>query len=325
MTDLLYPMSATVVYKTVHGASGPLVFYFPKMAPAPLLSEYLKHLQPGVKYFCAAGTHLTRLSKCRDPWVLATLVAVKTGNERVHVPSIEHVITFAERGRAKEQYEAFVKDHAKGAYLHSLENADDNVSIVAVKHTKLTFANELEHVREFEKKWSVKSISSTDHMTRAQRRQAALDLERDYPTTGTLRTGCTAVTLSYTGKDRHIVAVFNMVKLFRRVVDSGLMLPFVDVRPGANAVLIEPLSDTVTMAKDLPRNAKTLFLVDELLDRMYTAHIVLTSGEAVSYIAVDKGRGHLYFQVPACMAAAPASLSKKQHRESMLNLIATAK
>jgi hypothetical protein len=318
-------MSATVVYKTVHGATGPLVFFFPKMAPAALLNEYLKQLQPGMKYYCASGTQLTRLSKCKHPWVLATLVAVKTGNERVHVPSMEHVITFAERDRAKEQYEAFVKAHAKGEYLRSLENAEDNVSIVAVKHTTLQFSNELEHVREFEKKWSVKSISNTEHMTRTQRRQAVADLARDYPATGALRTGCKSVTMTYSGKDHHVLAVFKTAKLFQRVVDRGLLLPFVDVRPGAYAVLIAPLSETVTMAKDLPRNAKTLFLVDELLDRMYTARIVLTSGEAVSYIAVDKGRGHLYFQLPACMAAAPVSMSKKQHRESMLDLIASAK
>ena len=333
-------MSATVVYKSVHTATTPLVFYFPKMTPGSLLSTYLKHLRPGMRYYCANGTALTPLSRCAQPWVLATLVAVKEGAEQVYVPSLEHVISYADRDEAKAQYQAWLRGNPQEGYLRSLEAAEDNVSIVSVKPTTLHFSRDLEHVREFEKAWNVKSVTDdaeqakehnrlrgeeTKKVTRRRRvadlQHAVKALHTEFPSAGPLRTGCDNVTLTYTGKDQRILVVFKSAKLFARVLDSTVLLPFLDVRPEACAAVLAPLADTAVMAKDMPRNAKTLALVQDLVDRLYAARIMLASGEAGSYIALDKARGRLYFQLPACMAPAPLSLSKKAHSQQMLDMI----
>jgi hypothetical protein len=336
-------MSATVVFKTVYGAAGPLVFYFPKMAPGSLLSTYLKHLRPGMKFYCANGTALTRLSKTTKPWVLATLVAAAERAERVHVPSLEHVISFAERDAAKQQYADWLGSRAssaQAALLRSLEAAEDNVSIVSVKPTTLHFSTDLEHVREFEKVWNVKSVGDSAEQVkeqrrvageeagkaaRAQRRHGVDALAAEFPSTGTLHTSCKGVTLTYTGPDHRILAVFKTAKLYERLLDSTLLLPLADARPEVYAAILSPLSEAATMARDLPRTKKTLALVQDLIDRMYKAGILLTSPEAASYIALDKARGRLYFQLPACMAPAPKSLSQKAHSAQMLDLITKAK
>jgi hypothetical protein len=319
-------MSAAVIYKTVFSDDGPKVVYFPKMAPLKTFAKYLKVIFPASKIYAQQPGGLVPLSKINQNWVTQTLVAT-AAKPSAFTATSDHVIKLDERNAAKKQYEAW-KDHSPYlTQLDALENTDDNKSIVFEKDKILHFSSKLENIKEFEKRWNVKSI--TDDSTQIQRvmkREAQAAFDRRFPLLAEIdTTGCDTVKLrhgSTASGQPIIVARFKTVALYEKMEhDDGLLLPVLETHPLLKTLIFAAPVVKPALFKQAPKNKSTLRLVLALLDHMFRRGVVVTSVKALPHIAIDASGTRLFFLLPICLNSMPTSMTHAQHRQRMLECL----
>jgi hypothetical protein len=319
-------MSAAAIYKTIFSDEGPKVVFFPKMAPPKTFAKYLQFIFPTSKIYAQQPGGLVPLTKTSQHWVTLTLVATAT-KPPVTMATDDHVIKLDERNAAKKQYDAWKGHSPYIAQLDALENTDDNKSIVFEKDKVLHFSSKLENIKEFEKRWNVKSI--TDNSTQIQRvlkREAQTTFDDRFPLLADIDTaGCDTVKLRHgstaTGQAL-IVARFKTAVLYEKLEhDNGLLLPIAEKHPLLKTLIFNAPSIKPALLKQAPKNKSTLRLILTLLDLMFQQGLVVTSPKALQHIAIDTASGRLFFLLPACLNSMPVAMTHPQHRQKMLECL----
>jgi len=318
-------MSAPIVHKTVFTSGNPIVVYFPKMAPPSLLAMYIESLVPGHIPYVWKDSKLLPLATFKGSWVNETLYTLPAGTKVPPNPSPEYVIKTEDREPGKARYEAWKT--SGGRRMHTLENPDDNTSIVSVKDTVLHFSTNLENVKEFEKSWNVKSVSDDSaHMKRALKRDVLMHILKNQTVLNTIETGFLCITLSYiqdkTSGVKRIMAKIKSDKLYESLQKSTLLSPIAQAFPEVKILLLDVAPGPPVLLKDIPKSSLILKYVKNLLNRMYAEKIEFTSSEVLKYIALDTDKDQLYLILPAFVTPmTPAASTKKLYVHKMLQIL----